>query len=228
MDTSSGTTSRDQLLLHRLQDGDHEAVVAVMQGHNRALWRVARAILKDDADAEEAVQEAYLRAFSGIKDFRYQSSLSTWLIRIGINEALRLAAKRRGLSAMITGSAPALSDDPTIEPPRTPEQEAARKEIGRMMERAVDDLPEPLRLVFLMRAVEQMSIEETAAALRIEPGTVKTRLHRATARLRKSLGAELASAIEGAFPFAGARCERLIATVLACLSTHSSVSGTQP
>ena len=109
-----------------------------------------------------------------------------------------------------------------MESARTPEQDAARSEISRMVERAIDELPETFRLVFLMRMVEQMSIEDTAAALCIDPGTVKTRLHRATERLRRSLGAELASVIEGAFPFAGGRCQRLVAAVLARLPPRIS------
>jgi hypothetical protein len=92
MDASGGNANRDALLVHRLREADKQAFTAVMQSHNRALWRVARAILKDEADAEEAVQEAYLRAFSSIRAFWHQSSLSTWL-RIAINEALRLLAK---------------------------------------------------------------------------------------------------------------------------------------
>jgi RNA polymerase sigma-70 factor (ECF subfamily) len=214
-------STQDRSLLGRLQSGDAEALAAVMRDHNRALWRVARGILRDDADAEEAVQEAYLRAFSGIGGFRGESTLSTWLMRIAINEALRILAKRRAIAAPSADPANQDSSEDAPDPPRTPEHDAARREIRRMMERAVDNLPAPFRLVFLMRMVEQMSVEETAAALRIEPATVKTRLHRAKEQLRRSLGAELASALEGAFPFAGRRCERLSATVLARLRLHA-------
>jgi RNA polymerase sigma-70 factor (ECF subfamily) len=206
----------DGALLDRLRQGDGAAAALVMQRHNRALWRIARGILRDEAEAEEAVQDAYMRAFTSAAGFRGEASLSTWLARIVINEALRRLGRRRptaDLSAIAEGTA-ARHPHPLAMPPPTPEQAAARAQIRRLVEQAVDALPRPFRLVFLMRVVEQMSTEETAAALHIPPATVKTRLHRANQQLRQSLGAEFAAIFDGAFPFAGERCARLTAAVL--------------
>lgn len=206
----------DGALLDRLRQGDSAAAALVMQRHNRALWRIARGILRDEAEAEEAVQDAYMRAFTSTAEFRGEASLSTWLARIVINEALRRLSRRRpnfDLSAIEAGTAARHPHLLALLPP-TPEQAAARAQIRRLVERAVDALPTPFRLVFLMRVIEQMSIEETAAALHIPPATVKTRLHRANQQLRLSLGAEFAAIFDDTFPFAGERCARLTAAVL--------------
>lgn len=216
MDRMDAAGRDDGALLERLRQGDSAAAALVMQRHNRALWRIARGILRDEAEAEEAVQDAYLRAFTTASEFRGESSLATWLARIVINEALRRLGRRRpnfGLSAIEEGMAARNPQLLAMLPP-TPEQAAARAQIRRLVERAVDALPTPFRLVFLMRVVEQLSIEETAAALHIPEATVKTRLHRANLQLRHALGAEFAAILEGAFPFAGERCARLTAAVL--------------
>jgi RNA polymerase sigma-70 factor (ECF subfamily) len=163
------------------------------------------------------VQEAYLRAFSRIGEFRGDSTLGTWLARITINEALRRLQTRRA-----TADLDELGDEseidsfggPVVLTVPNPEQVAARAEIRRMVERAVDCLPAPYRLVFIMRVLEEKGIEETAAALHIPVATVKTRLHRAVVQLRDTLGSELTAALEGAFPFAGHRCERLTRAVM--------------
>jgi RNA polymerase sigma-70 factor, ECF subfamily len=212
----------DRIAIEELRRGAPRAAERLIQQHNRALWRIARSILRDDRDAEEVVQEAYLRAFSRIGEFRGESSLGTWLARITINEALRRLETRR-----VTADLAELGDeadvdrrgDPALRPMPDPEQVAARAQIRRMVEHAVDLLPAQYRLVFVMRAIEQMSIEETATALRIPAATVKTRLHRANQQLRETLGTELAAALQGAFPFAGVRCERLTRSILARLAT---------
>jgi len=193
-----------------------------MRRHNRTLWRLARGILRHDADAEDAVQEAYLRAFARIHEFRGDSSLGTWLAHIAINEALRLLGTRRvtaDLSEATEGAAPEGPWRPGLaSPPQDPERAAARQELRRSVERAVDALPAPFRLVFVLRVVEQASVEETAAMLGIPPATVKTRLHRANRMLRQVLGDEFAAAFDGgAFPLGGTRCERLTRTVLSSL-----------
>mgnify|MGYP001227053637 CR=1 FL=1 len=206
----------DGMLLDRLRKGDSAAAALVMQRHNRTLWRIARGILRDETEAEEAVQDAYMRAFTSATEFRGEASLSTWLARIVINEALRRLSRRRmsfDIAAVEEGTAAGHPHLLALLPP-TPEQAAARAQVRRLVERAVDALPTPFRLVFLMRVVEQMTIEETAATLQIPPATVKTRLHRANYQLRLALGAEFAAILEGAFPFAGERCARLTAAVL--------------
>lgn len=208
MDGSFGTD--EAALVGRLRRGEPEAAKAVMQLHNRTLWRIARGILRNDIDAEDAVQDAYLRAFSRIGEFREESSLGSWLGRIVVNEALRRLGRRHPTADLAEA-------DGVRGPAPSPEEAAARVELRWMVERAIDALPAPFRTVFILRSVEQASTEETASALGIPEATVKTRLHRANRMLRNALGAELAASIEGAFPFGGARCARLTARVLARL-----------
>jgi RNA polymerase sigma-70 factor (ECF subfamily) len=224
----------DGLLLERLRGGDRKAAALLMQRHNQTLWRIARGILRDEADAEDAVQDAYLRAFGSISRFRGEASVSSWLARIVINEALRRRSRRwRSIElSAVEGSAARPPEtgapDALITAAPTPEQVAARQQIRRLVERAVDDLPAPFRLVFILRVIEQMSIEETAERLGIPSATVKTRLHRANRQLREALGAEFAATFDGAFPFAGARCERLTAAVLARLKRGVALADDVP
>jgi len=201
---------------------------AIMERHNRRLYRVARAVMKDDTEAEDVVQETYLRAFSNLSKFRGESSLTTWLTRISLNEALGRKRKQRAMVTLETvetaqQTSAQIIQFPAMNTETDPERSAAQNEIQRLLERAMDALPEPFRVVFVMRDVEEMSIEETAAHLGIRPETVKTRLHRARRLLRQSLDGQLASTLKGAFPFAGARCTRITETVLSRLRTDSSL-----
>lgn len=212
-----GLAMDDSVLVERFRQGDRTAAQVIIQRHNRMLWRIARGIVHDDADAEEAVQNAYVRALKSIGDFRGQSSLATWMSRIVVNEALR----RRGgelrtidITDVVETLPPDHPGSATMPPPPSPEAAAARQQIRRLVEQAIDALPPPFRVVFMMRIVEQMSISETAASLEIPVATAKTRLHRANQQLRAALGAEFAAMFDGAFPFGGARCERLTQAVL--------------
>jgi RNA polymerase sigma-70 factor (ECF subfamily) len=197
----------EEALLVRLRAGEPGAFEQVMRRHNGRLFRVARSILSNDSDAEEALQEAYIRAFSGIAGFKGEASLATWLTRIAVNEALVRLRRRRETTP--------LDEELGLADPRpSPEQDAARRELRGLVERALDSLPAAFRAVFVLRALEQMSVEETASALGIRKETVKTRFFRARRLLRVELGAELAAALGHSFPFAGARCDRLVAAVL--------------
>jgi RNA polymerase sigma-70 factor, ECF subfamily len=214
------TGTGDASLLEDLRRGSRSAAAEVVQRHNRGLWRIARGILGNDSDAEEAVQDAYVRAFSSLDAFRGDASLGTWLARIVINEALRRVERRKPTVdlADVAEQLPAdHAGSATMAAPLGPEHAAARAEIQRILEHAVDALPSEFRAVFMMRVVEQMSIEETAGLLGIPQATVKTRLHRANERLRTTLGVEFAAILEGTFPFGGARCERMTQAVLARL-----------
>ena len=200
-----------------LRAGHAPAFAALMRRNNQRLYRLARGIVKDDAEAEEILQEGYLRAFSKIDGFDGRSSLATWLARIVLNEALGRLRRRRptvGIDefaeTLAAGGGPtsAFGDD------ASPERAIARNEVRRAIERAVDRLPAPFRAVFILRAVEQMSIAETALCLGIPCDTVKTRLHRANKLLRRALSAEFGSLLDGAFPFLGARCDRMVRRVL--------------
>lgn len=210
----------DAVLVERLRGGDRIAAKTIVRRHNQRLWRIARSIVGDDADAEEVVQDTYLRALSSLDGFRGESSLATWLSRIVVNEALR--CRQRKPPPLEPGDiaetmAPDHSASATMAPPPSPEAAAARQQIRRMVEGAIDALPPPFRVVFMMRIVEQMSINETAATLNIPIATAKTRLHRAILQIRASLGVELAAVFDDAFPFGGSRCDRLTQAVLARL-----------
>jgi RNA polymerase sigma-70 factor, ECF subfamily len=211
----------DFALIDDIRRGSHIAAATVVQRHNRGLWRIARGILGNDADAEEAVQDAYLRAFSSLDSFRGEARLGTWLGRIVVNEALRRLERRRPTVDLADVAAQQMSDHAgftAMAHSAGPEHAAARAEIRHTLEQAVDALPPDFRAVFMMRTIEQLSIEETAALLDISAATVKTRLHRANERLRVALGTEFALIFEGSFPFGGARCARLTQIVLARMS----------
>jgi RNA polymerase sigma-70 factor (ECF subfamily) len=193
--------------------GDRGAFRAIMTRCNQRLFRVARAVVRDEAEAEDVLQEAYARAFSAIAGFRGEAGIATWLTKIVLNEARGRLRRRRPtveLDQLDTAEVVAFPG------PRSenPEADAARAQIRRLLERAVDELPEPFRLVFVLREVEELSAEETALQLGLKVETVKTRLHRARRRLREALDAQLADVMVGAYPFLGSRCERITARVL--------------
>src|SRR5947209_7554063 len=187
--------------------GDRQAFRAIMTRCNQRLFRIARAVVRDEAEAEDVLQEAYLRAFTAIGGFRGEAGVATWLTRIVLNEAHgRLRRRRTTVELEEVETAQVLSF-PGLARSDDPEADAARAQIRRLLERAVDALPEPFRLVFILREVEGLSAEETANHLSLKVETVKTRLHRARRRLRESLDAQLADVMVGAYPFLGARCE---------------------
>ena len=207
----------DAELVSRALARDEAAIRAIMQANNRRLYRLARGILRNDAEAEDVVQEAYVRAFTHLESFRGDSSLSTWLSRIAMNEALgrlRRARPSVALDALPQGALEAeiipfpfaASDDP--------EKSMAQREIQAVVEHAVDELPEAFRLVFITRVIEGMNVEETAEILGLKPETVKSRLHRARTMLRDIVERKIGPVVMEAFPFAGKRCERLTDAVL--------------
>ena len=218
----------DESLVGLARSGDPNAFRTLMQRHNRRLYRVARGVVGNDVEAEDVVQEAYGRAFTHLEEFRGEARLSTWLTRIVLNEALGRVRRRRDivdlsvLDRIKEGQSPILLFS-TSSPPASPEAEAARSQLRQMLERAVDELPHAFRAVFVMRDVEDMSIEETAAHLGIRPETVKTRLHRARRLLRSALNAQVASALKDTFPFDGARCARMAERVMQRLAQGGSL-----
>src|SRR6185312_13063838 len=184
------------------------------------------------AEAEDVLQEAYTRAFAAIAGFRGESGIATWLTRIVLNEAHgRLRRRRETVDLDVleaAGPGAQLLNFPGTARSEDPEADAARAQIRRILERAVDALPEPFRLVFILREVEELSVEETAAHLGLKTETVKTRLHRARRRLREALDAQLADVMVGAYPFLGARCERITTAVLARLSKNAYPPRVEP
>jgi RNA polymerase sigma-70 factor (ECF subfamily) len=217
---SEPTAADDAALVARIVGGDRAAFEQLMRRHNTALFRTARAILRDDADAEDALQEAYLAAYRHLGEFRGDAQLATWLTRIVINQALgRLRARRRDNVVELLGDSahettPAMEramDDEQVE---SAEAGAQRAQLRRLLERKIDELPLAFRTAFVLREVEEMTIEEAAQSLSIPPATVRTRVFRARALLRASLAEEMDVATHDVFAFAGARCDRIVAGVL--------------
>lgn len=212
---AGGIEQGEAELLAQLRAGRSSAYAALMRRNNQRLYRLARGILRDDAEAEEAVQEGYVRAFTRLDGFKGEANLATWLSRIVLNEALgRL--RRRLPTVELSDAAAGLGDGEAglVQAEPSPEQAMARLEIRRAIEKAVDALPAPFRSVFMLRAIEQLSVEETASCLGIPGATVKTRFHRAQKLLRLALADQFAMILDGAFPFRGTRCDRLVARVI--------------
>lgn len=200
--------------------GSHEAAFeAIMRRHNGRLFRVARAILKDDTEAEDALQDAYLDAYRHMDDFRGDAQLSTWLTRIVVNQSLmrlRRQKRERVIVPFDRGERqdPGQEVDVPDDKAEPPSSAAMRAEVRRLLEQRIDQLPVAFRTVFVMREVEDMTVEETADCLGIRPATVRTRLFRARALLREALARDVDAATVNVFGFAGERCDRIVATVL--------------
>lgn len=210
------TPDDDTALVVAARGGDTAAFEAIMRRHNRLLFRTARAILQNEADAEDVVQEAYLKAFLHLGGFAGASRLSTWLVKITVNEALARLRRRMPAGAPEQPAEDSMVPETTAE--TSPEAAAAQGEIRRLLEAAIDALPQAQRTVFMLRAVEEFSTEDTAACLGIPTDTVKTRLHRAKQLLRRRLQHRVATALSETFPFAGARCDRVVVAVLGKLN----------
>ena len=215
IDTDTGEAE----LVQRAARGEEAAFTAIMRRHNQLLFRSVRSILQSDADAEDAVQEAWLQAWRALGTFRADARLSTWLVRIAINEAL---GRRRRKAAQIIPLEPAMNlsaadrDDAFADDPAAaPEQKALRAQLRGLLEARIDALPEAFRTVFMLRAVEEMSVEEVAQALAIPAATVRTRLFRARSLIREGLASQIDLATADAFAFDGVRCDRIVAGVIA-------------
>ena len=222
----------DLELAGRIARHDHAAFEALMRRHNGKLFRVARAILRDDAEAEDALQEAYLDAYRHIDEFRGGAQVATWLTRIVINQALM---RRRKRDRVVLPFGDRRSPDHDPDPPEadvadetteSPPGAVLRGELRRLLERRIDDLPVAFRTVFVMRDVDDLTVQETADCLAIPAATVRTRLFRARALLRESLARDLDAATAEVFGFAGERCDRIVAGVLAALARSASPGGT--
>jgi RNA polymerase sigma-70 factor (ECF subfamily) len=207
----------DTGLMRDAQRGDSVAFTAIMRRYNRRLYRTARAILKDDTLAEDALQDAYIAAFRHLHDFRGDASLGTWLTRIVVNQSLQmLRSSRRERVVIPFGESDTEHEAMNVAdaPGATPEKALLRSEMRRLIERNIDALPQVYRTVFMLREVEELSVDETAAALDVPAATVRSRLFRAKARLREALAQEMDGATQDAFGFDGARCDRIVRAVL--------------
>ncbi|RJF96634.1 RNA polymerase sigma factor [Noviherbaspirillum cavernae] len=204
-------------LARQVAAGDQQAFELLMRRCNRPLYRTARSIVRDDAEAEDVVQEAYLHAYRSIGNFRSDAKLQTWLTRIVVNEAIARSRKasRRAEVIRLDGDVESMAEvDTHDEFGEQPERAAMRDETRRLLEKKIDGLPAAFRTVFVLRALEEMSVEEVAVALGIPEATVRTRFFRARSLLREALSREIDFALEDAFTFGGERCDRIVAAVL--------------
>jgi RNA polymerase sigma-70 factor (ECF subfamily) len=209
----------DHALVELVRRQEGRAFETLMRRYNRRLFRVARSVLRDESAAEDAVQEAYIRAFTHLDRYQPTGSFGAWLTRIALNEALMLRRRVRNDTVSLEDV-----DEATLVGARGPAVEAAISSDGleaaharQLLERAIDALPETFRTVFVLRVVEQLSINETAACLDLNSATVKTRLHRAQQRLRTELSRRLNRERLSVFEFDGARCDSIVAAVFARL-----------
>jgi RNA polymerase sigma-70 factor (ECF subfamily) len=208
----------DEALVALARLRDEPAIRALTRRYNRRLFRLARSILRNDAEAEDVVQEAWVRAFTALDSFRGEAAFSTWLTRIALNEALgRRRRQRPTLDWETYGDAASeaeIINFPVSAMVSDPERTMARSEIRDVLERSIDELPDAFRAVFVARIVEGLSVEETAELFTLKPETVKTRLHRARSLLREALDRQLGPALTETFPFGGRRCERMTEAVV--------------
>ena len=221
----------DPELVHRIANHDEAAFETVMRRYNGALYRVARAILKNTSDAEDVLQESYLSAYRHIADFRADAKLSTWLTRIVVNQALARRRSRHRSRIVVPFSQ--LHADERIDPEpveaddsaASPEQSTSRAEIRSLLERKIEDLPVAFRTVFMLREVDELSGAETAECLSITEATVRSRLFRARGLLRESLSREFDMTTADVFRFGGEHCDRVVAGVLARLRGAAKPGG---
>lgn len=217
---SEAAAIADATLVERVRAGDPAAVELIMRRYNRRLYRLARGIVKTGSEAEDVVQEAYVRAYERLGDFVGPSGFSSWLGTIVANEALGRLRKRGRVISLdeYVNGADGGADVRRIETMRAqqpdPERLAASGELRRLLESVIDALPDDYRIVFVLRAVEGMSVAETAQYLSIRPETVKTRFHRARRLLQGTLGAQFDALMPSAFAFGGQHCDRIVAAVL--------------
>jgi RNA polymerase sigma-70 factor (ECF subfamily) len=208
----------DMELVRRALARDGDAFSSIMRSHNQRLYRLARSVVRNASEAEDIVQEAYIRAFTHLQSFRGESTLATWLSRIVLNEALGYLRKHRRLADSASSGEPGVRAE-IIQFPLTaahddPERTMAQRQILQLVERAIENLPDIYRIVFVARVIEGLDTDETAELLGVRPETIKTRLHRARQLVRKRLDEQIGPVLLGAFPFAGRRCDRLTAAVM--------------
>ncbi len=217
------TALSDEEVVARVLEGDTSLFEILMRRYNQRLFRVSRGILADDAEAEDVVQEAWLRAFRELSRFRGEARFSTWLTRIASYEALARASKRRRLvpiSSPMTGGGD--GGDPPEPPAATPgpERDLENRELQALLQQAVEVLPDPLRAVFCLREIELLSTEETADALGLTLENVRVRLHRAKRSLRQTLDERIGREVRRLYLFDGARCDRIVERVFAALDAQ--------
>lgn len=225
--------ANDRALAQAIAAGDVQAFERLLRRFNRPLYLVARAIVKDDAEAEDVLQEAMLRAFRSMAAFRGEARLSTWLVRIVANEALarlRVHARRAAVLPLHAGTDvldefDCSASEVPMPAQQDPERSALRGEMRRLIEARIDALPDSFRVVFVLRALQDLSVDETAACLAIPAATVRSRFFRARSLLREGLSRDIDRAYDSAFEFGGVDCDRITARVLARIAAANAPPG---
>jgi RNA polymerase sigma-70 factor (ECF subfamily) len=216
----------DEEVVDRVRAGDTALYEVIMRRYNQRLYRIARAILHNDAEAEDVMQDAYVRAYTHLGQFAARSPFSSWLTRIAVNEAL---ARRRSSKKHQEVDATEFDGEISMQAPHKsldPEQNASNAQLREFLEQAVLDLPEQYRTVIMLRDIEELSTAETADALDLTVENVKVRLHRGHGMVRDWLFERIGAKAKEAFPFMGARCDRVVQTVLSRI-THEATSDPQ-
>jgi RNA polymerase sigma-70 factor (ECF subfamily) len=214
----------DEEVVNRVVAGETELYEIIMRRYNQRLYRVVKSILRDDAETEDVIQEAYVRAYQHLSQFEGRAPFSTWLTRIAVHEALARLRKRERIQQLDSDNYEGEISVNPASPALDPEQTTSKAELGRMLEEAVMGLPEQYRTVLMLRDIEEMSTSETAAALSLSEENVKVRLHRGRALVRRDLFARVGAVAKDAFPFMGPRCDRIVERVFKHLSASRSES----
>jgi RNA polymerase sigma factor (sigma-70 family) len=217
---ASGQANDEMSLVRRIAAGDRAAFELLMRRHNQRLYRLARASLRDETEAYDALQEAYLLAYRSIAQFRGDAALSTWLSRLVINECLgrlRRYGRRKNVLPLVRSNTDVERDGMQAPDTELPDKIVGRAQIRALLECKLDELPEIFRMVFVLRSVEELSVEETAQSLGISQATVRSRHFRAKSLLREALAQEVDLAERELFEFGGEQCNRVTARVLAQL-----------
>jgi RNA polymerase sigma-70 factor (ECF subfamily) len=202
----------DEEVVARILDGETGLFEILMRRHNQQVYRAARAIVRDEHEAEDIMQDAYVRAFSHLDQFQGRARFSTWLVRIAVNEALSRRRKRANMEPW--DETRELPDTATAMRAVSPEASAERSQARSFLENAIDQLPEAMRTVFMLREIQELATAETAEVLDITEENVKVRLHRAKAALREILEAMAGEQARHLYPFGAGRCDRMVAAVL--------------
>lgn len=212
----------DEDAVRRVLAGDAASFELLMRRYNQRMFRVVRSMLGNDLEAEDVVQDAYVRAFEHLGQFANRAKFSTWLIKIAVHEATARIRRKKSMQFVDLSDPQNLGVEPYMES-HSAEQQASIKELGSVLTRAIDDLPDELRAVFTMRVIEEVDTEETATCLDISEANVKVRLHRARSLLRESIDEQIGASVRQVYQFDGERCDRIVNAVLARLARRFGI-----
>ncbi len=221
LDQSAALSDEDAV--RRVLAGDAASFELLMRRYNQRIFRAVRSIVGNDLEAEDIVQDAYVRAFEHLGQFAHRAKFSTWLTRIAIHEATARRRRQKSMQPVDLSDSKNLGIEPLMEN-QTPEQHASNRELGGILTRAIDDLPDELRTVFTMRMVDELDTEETAACLDITEANVKVRLHRARSLLKQRIDEQIGAGVRQVYQFDGDRCDRIVKAVIARLSRRFGIS----